>query len=189
MVRKSSVAGSLAFCCLGLIGTALAQQPATRTVLQTVPTSDVEHPSGLIQGDEWAFVGNTGDLVAFEVDTRDDTNEGTSKLDALAILIRPDGTFAIWGDDNASCSRPPVCGYACPRVENFKLDQTGHWRIVVQDLGATLTGVYCTGGGYNLSLRGPSRVLQSLRLRVNDGAIQQPAGLREEVERRKGLDR
>ena len=73
MVRKSSVAGSLAFCCLGLIGTALAQQPATRTVVQTVPTSDVEHPSGLIQGDEWAFAGRSGDLVAFEVDTRDDT--------------------------------------------------------------------------------------------------------------------
>ena len=84
MFRKSSVAGSL-LCWLGLIGTALAQQPSRRTVLQTVPASDVEHPSGLIQGDEWEFAGRAGDVVAFEVDTRDDTNEGTSKLDALAI--------------------------------------------------------------------------------------------------------
>lgn len=188
MVKKKIVASSL-LCCLG-VGTALAQEHSTRTVLQTVPTSDVTHPSGLIQGDEWGFLGHAGDVVNFHVDTRDDKYEGTSNLDPLAILIRPDGSVAIWGDDEAACSRPPVCGYACPWVENFRLDQTGHWIIVVQDFGgATQTGVFCSGGGYNLSLRGPSHALKSLKLRSDDGSVHQLVDDRSQIEQRKGLSR
>lgn len=187
MVQKRAVAWSLT-CCLGVAGSAMAQQP-TRTVLQTVPTSDPDHPSGLIQGDEWGFAGHVGDVVTVQVDTRDDTYQGTSTLDPLMLLLRPDGSLAAFGDDEVTCSRPPVCGFACPLLANFTLDQTGRWIVVVQDLGgATNTGVFCTGGGYNLSLTAPQHAVTSLKLGSDDGAVQQPHGARRQVEERKGVN-
>lgn len=188
MVQKRALAWSL-LCCLAVAGSAMAQPPSTRTVLQTVPTSDVTHPSGLIQGDEWGFSGRAGDVVTVQVDTRDDTYQGTSTLDPLVLLLRPDGSVAAFGDDEATCSRPPVCGFACPLLANFTLDQTGRWIIVVQDLGgATNTGVFCTGGGYNLSLTAPPHAITSLKLGSDDGAVQQPPDARRQIEQRKGVN-
>ena len=185
MLHRHVVAWSVCGC-LGLAGSAAAQV-SSRTVLQTVPTSDVSHPSNLVQGDEWGFLGQAGDVITVQVDTRDDTYQGTSKLDPFAILLRPDGSFATWSDDESACSRPPVCGFACPLIQNFTLDQTGRWTIVVQDAGgATETGVFCTGGSYNLTLGGPFGVTKSLRLRSDDGSVQQPHGARAEIEKKKG---
>ena len=120
------------------------------------------------------FVGRAGDVVSIRVDTRDDRYEGTALLDPTLVLRRPDGSEAAGGDDEATCSRPPVCGYACPMIRNFLLDQSGRWTIVVRDFGgASETGLFCTGGGYNLSLTGSAHALESLRLRTDDGMVQQ----------------
>ena len=172
MARKSLAACTLA--CLAFVSAALALQNSTRTVLQTVPSADTAHPSGLILGDEWSFVGRAGDVISIDVDTRDDRYEGTALLDPKLEVRRPDGSSAVSGDDEAECSRPPVCGYACPRVRNFSLDQTGRWTIIVRDFGgASQTGVFCTGGGYNLTVTGSVHALESLRLRTDDGTVQQ----------------
>jgi hypothetical protein len=166
--------------CLAVVSAALALQDGTRTVLQTVPSADTDHPSGLILGDAWSFVGRAGDVISIEVDTRDDKYEGTALLDPTLVLRRPDGSDAVSGDDEAECSRPPVCGYDCPRVRNFSLDQTGRWTIVVRDFGgATETGTFCTGGAYNLSVTGTVHALETLKLRTDDGTVQQlPTALR-----------
>lgn len=187
MGRKGLVACIIV--CLAFVGAALAQN-GTRTVLQTVPSADVTHPSGLILGDEWSFVGRAGDVVAMDVDTRDDKYEGTALLDPTLVLRRPDGSIAVSGDDEAECSRAPVCGYACPRVRSFILDQTGRWTIVVRDFGgASNTGSFCTGGGYNLSLSGSVHALESLRLRTDDGVVQRLPGNLRGVEPKKGAER
>lgn len=165
--------------CLALAGVAL---PQVRTVLQTVPNSDPYHPSGLVQGDEWVFDGVAGDTVAIGVDTRDDTGDGTSNLDPVVALVRPDGSVAATGDDEVACSRPPRCGYACPLLQAITLDQTGRWTIAVLDFGSS----GCRGGAYNLMVTGTTeKLLRTLRLRLNDGALGQ-SGIRRQLDQQKG---
>lgn len=166
MDRKAVVAF---VCCLAMVGVAQAQNQDIRTVLQTVPPADVSHPSGLVQGDLWVFDGRAGDVIDIRVDTRDDNNAFTSNLDPILFLKRPDGTLAAAADDEAACSRPPVCGFACPSLTGLTLDQTGTWAIVLRDFG----GSGCLSGAYNLNIMGPSRVVGSLKLGLDDGAVQQ----------------
>jgi hypothetical protein len=162
---------------LGLGGAALAHdnEIRTRVDLDTVPNSDISHPSGTIMGDEWSVDGYAGDVLTIQVDTRDDTGAGTSGLDPVVFVKRPDGTYYAFADDNVICSRAPVCGYQCPRLENITLDQSGRWIIIVRDFdSATGTEVQCTGGAYNLYVTGPYRVVRTLRIRKDDGAVSDP---------------
>jgi hypothetical protein len=164
MNRKAVVAF---VCSLAMVGVAQAQESA-RMVVQTVPPADVSHPTGQIQGDLWAFEGRAGDVIDVRIDTRDDNNNTTSNLDPILFLRRPDGSLLFGGDDNVACSREPVCGYACPLLIGFPLDQSGRWEIVVRDYG----GSGCLSGSYTLGVEGPLRVTRSLKLAVDDGVVQ-----------------
>jgi hypothetical protein len=175
-----------------------APPPATAERLQTVPNSDTAHPSGLIQGDEWTFVAVPGQRVTIQVDTRDDTGVPSSKLDPVAILKDQNDNVLAFADDNATCSRTPVCGYACPKIASFTIPLTTplnvRWTIVVRDYNtATTTGTQCIGGGYNLKVTEEAGTLpvtgiiaKTLRLKVNDGAVGDPPGFQETLESAKG---
>jgi hypothetical protein len=150
-----------------MVGVAQAQD-SSRMVVQSVPPADVFHPTGLIQGDLWTFEGRVGDVIDVRVDTRDDNNDATSNLDPILFMRRPDGTVVFGGDDDIPCSRAPGCGFACPNLINYTLDQSGLWGIVVRDFG----GSGCLSGSYNLGIEGPTRVTRGLKLAVDDGAVQ-----------------
>jgi hypothetical protein len=134
-----------------------------------VPNADVAHPAGII-GDVWRFVvTEPGASVRLGVDTRDDNGDGTSNLDPVAFLFDETGmTFFSAGDDEMSCTRAPVCGFACPQIGPLFLPP-GLYKVVIRDFDtATVTDVQCIGGGYVLSVTGPAGQVEALSLVSDD---------------------
>lgn len=166
------------------------------TKLGTVPNSDPGHPSGLTIGDEYTFIAIPGQRVNISVDTRDDTDEGTSNLDPVVILKDQNHNVVAYADDNASCSRAPVCGYACPSIASFQIPPTvppnSKWTIVVRDFnGAGIP--HCTGGAYNLTVSEEipylGTVVRTLTQKTDDGAVGDPPGFQQRLDAVKGTGR
>jgi hypothetical protein len=115
-------------------------------------------------GDLWTFNCPEGGTVNVSVDTKDDTDSAQSDIDPVLLVVDGAGNLLVFADDNANCTYPPVCGFACPSVTALACgsgddtDDDHHGRdskphsIIVRDFGAAdATGTPCQeGGGYNL---------------------------------------
>jgi len=164
-------------------------------VLGTVPNADTSHPSGLTQGDEWQITVFPGQIITLTGDTRNDDGLGNSGLDVVLILKDRNENVLASADDNVACSRPQVCGYACPEVV-FDVPYNWSWlgtplTVVVRDYnGATTTGAQCAGGSYNLRIEADGlaadKVTRSLKLVNDNGAVGDPPDFQEVLEAQKG---
>jgi hypothetical protein len=136
-------------------------------------------------GDMWEFKCPTGGSFSARVDTKDDTDAGTARIDPVLIVHDQDGNILAIGDDELTCTFPPVCGFACPQVVNVACDtqvssdrnsKHGAGRhhnerlyLVVRDFGAGTLGQPCeSGGGYELTLEVSDRKGNQLNRRDVD---------------------
>ena len=100
-------------------------------------------------GDMWTFYCPDGGTVVASVDTKDDTDLGTSTLDPILELIDPDGNEIANGDDDIACTYAPVCGFRCPAFRAPCGSSAGVHSLIVRDFGASLCN---GGGGYELTV-------------------------------------
>lgn len=99
-------------------------------------------------GDLWTFECPKGGQVWISVDTKDDLDTGVSCLDPVVHVFDSQGNLLATGDDEISCSYPPVCGARCPFFSAECGSEKQH-SLVVRDYGAD----GCSkGGGYRLLL-------------------------------------
>ena len=171
MIRRLMMAAVFGVVLLGsgFSGPEAAAQTVTLSEFETAPNADVAHPAGII-GDVWTFVvPEPGAPVRIGVDTRDDNGDGTSNLDPVAFLFDETGaTFFGVGDDEVSCTRAPVCGFACPQIGPLFLPP-GTYKVVIRDFDtATATDAQCIGGAYVLSVAGPVGQVEALTLVSDD---------------------
>jgi hypothetical protein len=114
-------------------------------------------------GDMWTFFCPAGGYVVASVDTKDDTDLGTSNIDPILELLDGNGAEIAFGDDENTCTYPPVCGYDCPALRDANdnpnvacgdLGSSGLHSLIVRDYGtAENTGDHCDGGGgYELTV-------------------------------------
>ncbi len=111
-------------------------------------------------GDMWTFNCPAGGSVVASVDTKDDTDLGTSTLDPILELLDGNGVEIADGDDENTCTYRPVCGFACPQLHDFNGNRrvacgdggpSGLHSLIVRDFGTA--GVpHCNGGGYELTV-------------------------------------
>jgi len=111
-------------------------------------------------GDMWTFNCPAGGSVVASVDTKDDTDLGTSTLDPILELLDGNGVEIADGDDENTCTYRPVCGFACPQLHDFNGNRrvacgdggpSGLHSLIVRDFGTA--GVpHCNGGGYELKV-------------------------------------
>ena len=114
-------------------------------------------------GDLWTFKCPKGGTVKVSVDTKDDTDNAQSDIDPVLLVVDVAGNLLAFADDNAACTYPPVCGFACPSVEALACGNDGdsdgdrdgdrdggrhgsdrkRHSIIVRDFG----GSGCVGGG------------------------------------------
>lgn len=104
-------------------------------------------------GDMWTFRCPQGGSVRAAVDTKDDTDDGQSDIDPVLLIFDGQGNLLRFGDDDDSCTYPPVCGFLCPSVR-ADCGEAGRHSIVVRDFGAAEgPGTPCQeGGGYELTI-------------------------------------
>jgi hypothetical protein len=102
-------------------------------------------------GDMWIFNCPAGGTVTAQVDTKDDTDAGTSTLDPILELLDGNGVEIAFQDDNLRCTYAPTCGFQCPRLVAIACGDSGlsgvH-SLIVRDFGAS----GCHGGGYELTV-------------------------------------
>jgi hypothetical protein len=93
-----------------------------------------------------------GGTVNVSVDTKDDTDSAQSDIDPVLLVVDGAGNLLAFADDNADCTYPPVCGFACPSVTAVACGSDHRHSVIVRDFGAAdATGTPCQeGGGYNL---------------------------------------
>ena len=113
-------------------------------------------------GDMWTFNCPAGGSVVASVDTKDDTDLGTSNLDPILELLDGNGVEIADGDDENTCTYQPVCGFDCPQLRDFATPRSsrvacgdggpsGLHSLIVRDFGTA--GVpHCNGGGYELTV-------------------------------------
>src|SRR3989442_14201262 len=82
-------------------------------------------------GDMWTFNCPAGGSVVASVDTKDDTDLGTATMDPILELLDGNGIEIANGDDENTCTYPPVCGFACPQLT----DSQGNTRVACGDGG------------------------------------------------------
>jgi hypothetical protein len=102
-------------------------------------------------GDMWTFFCPPGGHVVASVDTKDDTDQGTSTLDPILELLDGNGLELAFGDDENACTYAPVCGFRCPAIEAACGDggPGGLHSLIVRDFGPS----GCNGGGgYELTV-------------------------------------
>src|SRR5437899_7942423 len=105
-------------------------------------------------GDMWTFNCPPGGYVVASVDTKDDTDLGTSTLDPILELLDGNGAEIADGDDENTCTYAPVCGFRCPQLRDFASPRSTHvacgdggpsglHSLIVRDFGVS----GCNGGG------------------------------------------
>ena len=111
-------------------------------------------------GDMWTFNCPPGGYVVASVDTKDDTDLGTSTLDPILELLDGNGAEIADGDDENACTYAPVCGFRCPQLRDFASPRSTHvacgdggpsglHSLIVRDFGVS----GCNGGGgYELTV-------------------------------------
>jgi hypothetical protein len=115
---------------------------------------------GLLAGDEqplgdlWTFTCPKDGTVSASVDTKDDLDTEQANLDPVLNLVDGLGNLRAAGDDEITCTFPPVCGFQCPQVVRILCGDTNPHSLIVRDYGnATITGDQCAGGGgYELTV-------------------------------------
>jgi len=130
-------------------------------------------------GDMWTFRCPPGGSVRASVDTKDDTDAGQSDIDPVLLIFDGQGNLLRFGDDEAICTFPPVCGALCPSVR-ADCGEAGRHSIVVRDFGAAEgPGTPCQeGGGYELTVEVSDSGGQSLserEVRLGGGPRKVPA--------------
>jgi hypothetical protein len=102
-------------------------------------------------GDMWTFYCPPGGRVEARVDTKDDTDLGTSSLDPILELLDANGVEIAQADDNVTCTYAPLCGFQCPRIRSLCGDTWDLHSLIVRDFGTA--GTLCNdGGGYELTV-------------------------------------
>lgn len=110
--------------------------------------SDQEQPLG----DLWTFECPEGGKITAAVDTKDDLDTGESTIDPILEVLDGTGSLLAVADDEVDCTYPPVCGFACPQVQEVPCGGANPHSLLVRDFGAAGSG--CTqGGGYELTLK------------------------------------
>jgi len=104
-------------------------------------------------GDMWTFNCPAGGSVVASVDTKDDTDLGTSTLDPILELLDGNGVEIAFGDDENRCTYAPTCGFACPAIGGThgtaSCGAGGTFSLIVRDFGNS----GCNGGGgYELTV-------------------------------------
>jgi hypothetical protein len=102
-------------------------------------------------GDMWTFNCPPNVVVIVSVDTKDDTDENAADIDPLMFVLDGTGHLIAFADDNRDCTYPPICGFACPRVEVSCGTGRRH-SIIVEDFGAAGSPNCQEGGGYELTV-------------------------------------
>jgi hypothetical protein len=103
-------------------------------------------------GDMWTFNCPSGGIVFASVDTN--TDQGTSDIDPVPLVVDGAGNALIFGDDELACTYPPVCGFRCPAVQANCGTGRRH-SLIVRDEGKPVPAgrVPCQeGGGYELTV-------------------------------------
>jgi len=102
----------------------------------------------------WTFECPPGGTFTAAVDTKDDTDTGTSQIDPFLEAFSGSGRLIASGDEEFACANPPVCGFRCPQIRQASCSSNPN-SLLVRDFGdAEITGVHCAlGGGYVLFLQ------------------------------------
>jgi hypothetical protein len=122
--------------------------------------------AGTAFGDVYTFNGNAGDTVVISVDTAD-RGDGRSNLDPIALLVDASGAVVRRGDDEVVCTFPPVCGFACPRID-VSLPADGTYTVLIADSNDEV----CTGGEYAATADGSGGLI----LTADDQGLAQANG-------------
>ena len=138
-------------------GAALAQ-PTVRA--GTIPGLDV---AGLTPtGDLWTFKCPRDGTFTISVDTAEDTSNGESLVDPQILVHDGAGNQIAGADDNQACSHAPVCGFACPAVNNISCGTGSVHSVSVASASNESDG--CPGGTYYLSVAIQDRLKTDSRL-------------------------
>ena len=146
---------ALAFSGVALFpGEAVAHPPPPTKRSNHVPNVGILADGEQPLGDMWTFYCPAGGSVVASVDTKDDTDLGTSTIDPVMELLDGNGNEIASGDDENTCTYPPGCGYACPAIggtnSTAQCGAGGTFSLIVRDYGAELG---CSdGGGYELTV-------------------------------------
>lgn len=146
MLKRFFVMLVVLFVGFGLIGAARAAEVRQNEV----PDVAFRDEGDLPLGDAWTFSCPVGGTAVLAVDTLAN-NEGLSRLDLIAYVVDRAGNLLGIGDDDAECTHPPTCRFACPRI-NIACGVGPHY-IFVRDYGSDESAEACNaGGGYKLTI-------------------------------------
>lgn len=93
----------------------------------------------------WTFRCPPGGGFSVSVDTRDDTDRGEATIDPLLEVVDGNGNDIDFADDTFACTFQPLCGFACPALDQVPCGEGDRHSLIIRDLGAAGEG--CEGGG------------------------------------------